>query len=238
MRGIQSQPLRKEFLYQKDPTLETLLRIANNWQWSSDVDKNMESSVSIKKATSSYKKGKQNNRKAKSASGPSPDDERVTPFPKPDTKVVKQCRGCGEDHPRKDCLAFKLMCHNCNKEGHIRALCRSAPNTERTSKVGKMTIEDEVICRRIASTTVIDNSDPIPMMENVKVEPIAENKKTKPTTMETFPDSGCQETLVLANLVDYLGLVLDAQRKKKIKGINGKTYVPCLGSTWFYVSQV
>ena len=72
-------------------------------------------------------------------------------------------------------------------------------------------------------------------MENVKVEPIAENKKTKPTTMETFPDLGCQETLVSADLVNYLGLFLDTWWKKRIKGIDGKTYVPCLGSTRFQV---
>ena len=77
MRGIQSQPLRKEFLKQKDPTLETLLQIANNWQRSADVDKNMESNVDARKATSSYKKGKQNEWKAKSASGPSQEVQRA-----------------------------------------------------------------------------------------------------------------------------------------------------------------
>ena len=94
---------------------------------------------------------------------------------------------------------------------------------------GRMTVEDEVICRQIASDTILDDSDLIPMMENVIVEPIAKGKKTKPKITETFPDSGCQETLVSANLVDYLVLVLDKRRKKRIKGIDGKTYVPCLG---------
>ena len=59
---------------------------------------------------------------------------------------------------------------------------------------------------------------------------------TKPTTMETFPDSGCQETLVSAELMDYLELELDSQRKKCIKGIDGKNYVPYLGSTKFQVT--
>ena len=35
---------------------------------------------------------------------------------------------------------------------------------------GRMTVEDEVICRQIASDTILDDSDLIPMMENVIVE--------------------------------------------------------------------
>ena len=36
--------------------------------------------------------------------------------------------------------------------------------------------------------------------------------------------------------MDYLKLVLDRRRKKRIKGIDGKTYVPSLGSTKFEVT--
>ena len=59
MRGIHSQPLRREFLRQRDPTLEKLLQIANDWQRSSDVTKNMESSVDAKKTTEQLQKGKE-----------------------------------------------------------------------------------------------------------------------------------------------------------------------------------
>ena len=71
---------------------------------------------------------------------------------------------------------------------------------------------------------------------HIQIKPIAEKMNAKPTTMEMFPDSGCQETLVSADLMDYLGLELDRRRKKGIKGIYGKTYVPCLGSTEFQVT--
>ena len=46
-----------------------------------------------------------------------------------------------------------------------------------TSKVGKMMVEIEVeviICRRIESTPIHDDSDLIPMMKDVRIEPIAE----------------------------------------------------------------
>ena len=79
-----------------------------------------------------------------------------------------------------------------------------------------MTVEkevEEVICRRIVSTAVHDDSDLIPMMKDVKIKPINENMNAKPTVMEMFPDSGCQETLVSADLMDYLGLDLDKERK-------------------------
>ena len=51
-------------------------------------------------------------------------------------------------------------------------------------------VDDEVVVRKIVSTKVVDDSDPIPMMENVKVESIVtgkdkkQMKKTRPTIME------------------------------------------------------
>ena len=61
IRGIHSHTLRKEFLKEKDPTLEKLLTITNNWQRSADVDKNMETNAYARQTTSTYKKGKNNN---------------------------------------------------------------------------------------------------------------------------------------------------------------------------------
>ena len=67
IRGIHSQTLRKEFLKLKDPTLEKLLKIANNWQRSADVDKNMETNATARRTKGTYKKGKNNDWKAKVA---------------------------------------------------------------------------------------------------------------------------------------------------------------------------
>ena len=135
---------------------------------------------------------------------------------------------------------MKMTCNNCNKMGHLQAVCKGTPNAAKTTKTGRVTVDNGVVARKVASTKVVDDSDPIPMMENVKVEAIVTDKKqmkkTRPTTMEIFPDSGCQETLISEDLVGHLGLILDQQRKKQIKGIDGKTSVPCLGSTSFRVT--
>ena len=113
-----------------------------------------------------------------------------------------------------------MTCHNCNKVGHYASLCKAARNGTKSTKAGKVTVkkttvDDEVATRKVASTKVVDDSDPIPMMKNVKVESIVTGKnkkrmkKTRPTTMEIFPDSGCQESLVSEDLVGHLGLILD-----------------------------
>ena len=72
IRGMHSQRLRKEFLKEKDPTLERLLTIANNWQRSYNMDKSMEMSSTARRTTSAYKKGKNNDWKAKVAQATDP----------------------------------------------------------------------------------------------------------------------------------------------------------------------
>ena len=75
-----------------------------------------------------------------------------------------------------------------------------------------MTVQKEVgkvLCRKIASPAVHDDSDLIRMMKDVKIKPINKKMNAKPTAMETYPDSGCQETLGSADLMDYLGLELN-----------------------------
>ena len=77
----------------------------------------MESSVDIKKATSNYKNGKENDWKAKCGSYSSPWDQKDTPAPKSDNRAGKICHRCGKDHRGKECFALKLICRNCNKDG-------------------------------------------------------------------------------------------------------------------------
>ena len=48
IRGIHPQTLRKKFLKGKDPMLEKLLTMANNWQQSTDVNKNIETSAMVR----------------------------------------------------------------------------------------------------------------------------------------------------------------------------------------------
>ena len=90
IRGIDNQALRREFLKQCEPTLDGLLQIAKNWQRSTDVNKNMESTVDSRKTSNSnYQKGKAKDWKKKSddkaensnksgdnkSNGKSPDDK-------------------------------------------------------------------------------------------------------------------------------------------------------------------
>ena len=68
--------------------------------------------------------------------------------------------------------------------GHLQSVCKSARDGTKTTKAGKvtvkmMTVDNEVVTRKTASTEVVDDSDPIPMMENVKVESIVTGKNKK-----------------------------------------------------------
>ena len=126
IRGIDNQALRREFLKQRDPTLDGLLQIAKNWQRSRDVNKNMESTVNSRKTSNSnYKKGKTNDWKAKSdekaenankSSGKNPDKSNheksngKNPNDKSGGKM--KCNCCGNKHPGK-CRFINKTCDNC-----------------------------------------------------------------------------------------------------------------------------
>ena len=45
----------------------------------------------------------------------------------------------------------------------------------------------------------------------------------KTTTLDVFPDTGCQQTLLAEDLVSACGLVLDQTKKKKIKSGTNST---------------
>ena len=53
-------------------------------------------------------------------------------------------------------------------------MCKSASNDDKTKKISNVTVEDEVSVKKIASTKVIDDNDPVPMMKNVKVEAMSQ----------------------------------------------------------------
>ena len=104
IRGIHSQTLRKEFLKEKDPSLEKLLTIATNWQRSADVDKNIETNATDRRTTSTYKKGKNNNWKAKVAQATDPggtaqgNNKNQEATSKPTKGARKTCNKCSR-HP-------------------------------------------------------------------------------------------------------------------------------------------
>ena len=99
-------------------------------------------------------------------------------------------------------------------------------NSQAGSRTGRVKV---VQCKR-TSTKVIDDSEPTPLMENVEVKPI--NGKNKPSIIEVFPDTGCQQSIVSEDLIDACGLILDRSKRKKITAVDGGE-VPCTGSTTF-----
>ena len=139
---------------------------------------------------------------------------------RPTKRARRTCRNCGSRWPHLEGKPCPTWEKNCRKQGHVKAVCRSPPKKNDTTSVGRMTVEtevEEIICRRIASTADYDNSDPILMKQDVKIEHIDEKMNAKPTVMERFPDSGCQETLGSTDLMDHLRLELDRQRRNVSK---------------------
>ena len=87
--------------------------------------------------------------------------------------------------------------------------------------------------KRAKVARVIDDSEPTLMMEDVKIKPI--NGKDKPSVIEVFPNTGCQQNIISQDLIKACGLKLDRFRRKRILAVDG-TRVPCNGSTTFQVT--
>ena len=74
-----------------------------------------------------------------------------------------------------------------------------------------------MICKR---GRVQDDSEPTPLMKDVKIRPFKTNQGLgKTITLDVFPDTGCQQTLVAEDLISACGLVLDQTKKKKINRV-------------------
>ena len=108
---------------------------------------------------------------------------------------------------------------------HFPSVCLSNSSSisgDKTNRVGCI----NMVCKR---ARVQDDSEPTPLMKDVKIRPFKTNQGLgKTTTLDVFPDTGCQQTLVAEDLVSACGLVLDQTKKKKIKSVDGNR-VPCLG---------
>ena len=146
IRGISSQALRKEFLKQKEPTLDTLIQIAKNWQRSTDVTRNMESSVDSRKTSSSnYQKGKAKEWQSKSGGAPAQDTSG-------DRTRTKKCMRCGQPpHENRDlCKAKDATCPKCQKKGHFGSVCLSDPKAKNGKGNNTITSKRITVCKRVS----------------------------------------------------------------------------------------
>ena len=75
-----------------------------------------------------------------------------------------------------------------------------------------------------------DDSEPTPLMEDVKIKPVIGT----PFRFDVFPDTGCYQSIISLDLVRTYGLNLDRGRVKKIKAVNGGR-MECSGSVSFTV---
>ena len=98
------------------------------------------------------------------------------------------------------------------------------------------------ICR-VALRDVAEDFEPTPMMTDVLITPTGQEvygpqEKLKPPGTpfyhECLPDTGCTASVIPADLVRTYGLVLDRQRTRKLKNVNG-TPVKVIGSVTFKI---
>ena len=89
-----------------------------------------------------------------------------------------------------------------------------------------------------------EDFEPTPMMTDVLITPTGQEvygpqEELKPPgtpfNHNCLPDTGCSASMIFADLVRTYGLVLDRQRTRKLKNVNG-TPVKVIGSVTFEIS--
>ena len=256
IRGVNSPKLRQEFLRQKDPTLEGLLRIARNWQVADEVEKNLDtasSTVEVKK-TSNYKKDKNARWEEKA----------TTKEDSPPTKDADSCFFCGlkPSHPRDRCSALDKDCNKCGKTGHFGRVCQNSTpgggggkNRSRSRSRGRSNVKSTtetksvrvsmtrvrsrssrphsthrsmIRCGKVAARRATDDAEATPLMEDVEIKP----SQGTPFKFSVFPDTGCYQSLISLDLVNAYGMNVDEGRVKRIKTVDG-SHMKCNGSVSF-----
>ena len=150
IRNVNAPQLRTKFLEVKDPKVPALLQIAANWQRAKDVSKNMEATAKAAKATSTYKKEKDNGMKSKvedksknqtqsqgqtdkvcwGCGNKDIHSKRNKPNDQSNDKDSK-CGMCGYKHPKGQCWAKEATCYKCGKIGHLKLYAGGNPKLHR-----------------------------------------------------------------------------------------------------------
>ena len=130
--------------------------------------------------------------------------------PRPNIKepTPKQtCPGCGSQfHPggRRQCPAFRLVCHTCHKVGHLAKVCRSHELSQSTS--------GQDVSRPLAQTVTLSSppyvnassvpSQHIPPAPRISVYVSNQNGST---TIKALPDSRADISVAGTDIVDLIG---------------------------------
>ena len=262
IRGVNSPKLRQEFLRQKDPTLEDLLRIARNWQVADEVEKNLDTpttTVDVRK-TSNYKKDK--NAKWEEKTNVKEDSSPM--------KDANSCSYCGRNpnHPRPQCPAKDKDCCKCGKPGHFGIVCQSStpgrgggqnrgrsrsrarprPRARNNTESSTETKSVRVSSTRVRSRPSRPSSKHVPevrcgkiaarrAVDDAEATPLMEEVEIKPSRgtpfkFDVFPDTGCYQSLISLDLVNAYGMHLYRDRIKRIKAVDGG-HMKCNGSVSF-----
>ena len=256
IRGVHSFKLRQEFLRTKDPTLKGLLQIARNWQVATEVEKGMETSSVDARKTSSYKKEKSAKweDKAKSKEEQSQSKEACgncgrSNHPRSECPAKdKECNKCGKKgHFGAVCRSKSTNEGGGRDRGRSQSRGRSGTSraqspVEAGVRSGRVSMSrggrsrsrsthlPEIRCGRVAARHATDDSEPTPLMEDVKIKPVIGT----PFRFDVFPDTGCYQSIISLDLVRTYGLNIDRGRVKKIKAVNGAR-MECSGSVSFTV---
>ena len=135
--------------------------------------------------------------------------------PRPaDTEIAaptQRCPGCGSSfHPggRKQCPAFRLVCHTCNKVGHLARVCKSRRPTEPTATpsrdAGPSTRAVSVATSR-TSPSATRNAHGALHIESAPTIEVHIANPNGSATVKALPDSGADISVAGTDIVELLG---------------------------------
>ena len=155
IRNVNAPQLRTKFLEVKDPKVPALLQIAANWQRAKDVTKSMEATAKAAKATSTYKKGKDESMKSKV-------EEKSKNQTQSQSQTDKVCWGCGSkdihskrNENKDECPGKDNVCHKCQAKGHLAKYCSAMDQNKPKEQVKAGKIKVGMIrCRRLKAARI------------------------------------------------------------------------------------
>ena len=226
--GVNDPKLREEFLKTKDPTLEKLVGIAEQWQTASNVGKNFSSTSNCYK-TSDYKANKNNQWQKDRGNSQARSNNSH------DHQSRSKCRKCGFSKCKggNECYAKNQTCFNCDRQGHLQSMCNKERNGNRQRSQtpgpnhGKGETKTHFV--RIYHTKPNDDCEPTPL---AWVNIVTKSGKTFKCGI--IPDSGSFQSIISKNLVNKYGMSIDKGRKKKILAADGQ-FMDCGGSVDFEI---